>query len=132
MIIKKVFILFWLFVFAASAYAHNNNVQRGDTIDIIIIDPGGSPSEPHLSPIHNQDVWGVIRSNTQSLSIYVNPFIVIDGVRIYRNSLLAVSDDTPTPINDTLFYNLSALGSGSYSILLEADDGAIYQGFFTL
>lgn len=129
---KKFFILSLLFIFAASVHAHQNNVLRGDTIDIIIIDPGGSPSEPHLSPIHNQDVWGVIRSNTQSLSIYVTPFIVIDRVRIYRNGLLAVSDDTPTPINDTLFYNLSVLGSGTYSILLEADNGTIYQGYFTL
>lgn len=74
---KKLFILSLLFILAVSAHAHQNNVLRGDTIDIIIIDPGGSPSEPHLSPIHNQDVWGVIRSNTQSLSIYVTPFIVM-------------------------------------------------------
>ena len=128
---KKLFILTLLFVFAASAYAQND-VLRGDTIDIIIIDPGGTPPEPHLSPIHNQDVWGVIRSNTQSLSIYVNSCIVFDRVRIYRNGQLAVSDDAPTPINNTLYYNLSALGSGFYSILLEADAGTVYQGYFIL
>ena len=128
---KKLFILSLLFIFAALAHAQND-VLRGDTIDIIIIDPGGTPSEPHLSPIHNQDVWGVIRSNTQSLSIYVNSYIVFDRVRIYRNGQLAVSDDTPTPINNTLYYNLSTIGSGFYSILLEADDGTIYQGYFTL
>lgn len=128
---KKLFILSLLFIFAASAHAHQNNVLRGDTIDIIIIDPEGPDLQPHLAPIH-QDVYGIVSQTTQSISISVAPDIIIDRVRIYRNGLLAVSDDTPTPIDDTLYYNLSSLGSGSYFILLEADDGAIYQGFFTL
>lgn len=128
---KKLFILSLLFIFAASAHAHQNNVLRGDTIDIIIIDPDGPELKPHHAPIH-QDVYGVVNQTTQSVSVSVAPDIIIDRVRIYRNGLLAVSDDTPTPIDDTLYYNLSTLGSGTYSILLEADDGAIYQGYFTL
>ena len=43
---KKLFILTLLFVFAASADAHQNNVLRGDTIDIIIIDPDGTLPGP--------------------------------------------------------------------------------------
>jgi hypothetical protein len=128
---KKLFILTLLFVFAASADAHQNNVLRGDTIDIIIIDPDGPDLKPHHAPIH-QDVYGVVSQTTQSISITVAQDIIIDRVRIYRNGQLAVSDDAPTPINDTLYYNLSAIGSGFYSILLEADDGTIYQGYFTL
>lgn len=128
---KKLFILSLLFIFAASAHAYQNNVLRGDTIDIIIIDPEGPDLQPHLAPIH-QDVYGVVSQTTQSISISIASDIVIDRVRIYRNGLLTVSDDTPTPIDDTLYYNLSTLGSGTYSILLEADDGAIYQGYFTL
>lgn len=128
---KKLFILSLLFIFAASAHAYQNNVLRGDTIDIIIIDPDDPELKPHLAPIH-QDVYGIVSQTTQSISISVASDIVIDRVRIYRNGLLAVSDDTPTPIDDTLYYNLSSLGSGSYFILLEADDGAIYQGIFTL
>lgn len=128
---KKLFILSLLFIIAVSAHAHQNNVLRGDTIDIIIIDPDGPELKPHHVPIH-QDVYGVVSQTTQSISISIAPDIIIDRVRIYRNGLLAVSDDTPTPINDTLFYNLSVLGSGTYSILLEADNGTIYQGYFTL
>lgn len=128
---KKLFILSLLFILAVSAHAHQNNVLRGDTIDIIIIDPDGPLPGPYLAPIH-QDVYGVVSQTTQSISISVAPDIIIDRVRIYRNGLLAVSDDTPIPINDTLLYNLSAFGNGTYSILLEADDGAIYQGYFTL
>lgn len=128
---KKFFVLSLLFIFASSAHAYQNNVLRGDTIDIIIIDPDDPELKPHLAPIH-QDVYGIVSQTTQSISISVAPDIIIDRVRIYRNGLLAVSDDTPTPIDDTLYYNLSSLGSGSYFILLEADDGAIYQGYFTL
>ena len=128
---KKLFILSLLFILAVSAHAHQNNVLRGDTIDIIIIDPDGPLPGPYLAPIH-QDVYGVVSQTTQSISIFVAPNILIDCVRIYRNGLLAVSDDTLTPIDYTLYYNLSTLGSGSYSILLEADDGTIYQGYFTL
>ena len=128
---KKFFVLSLLFIFASSAHAYQNNVLRGDTIDIIIIDPDDPELKPHLAPIH-QDVYGVVSQTTQSISISIASDIVIDRVRIYRNGLLTVSDDTPAPINDTLYYNLSTLWSGSYSILLEADDGAIYQGYFTL
>lgn len=128
---KKLFILTLLFVFAASADAHQNNVLRGDTIDIIIIDPDGTLPGPYHAPIQ-QVVYGVVSQTTQSISITVAQDIIIDRVRIYRNGQLAVSDDAPTPINDTLYYNLSAIGSGFYSILLEADDGTIYQGYFTL
>lgn len=127
---KKFFILSLLFIFAASAYAHSN-VLRGDTVDIIIIDPDGPEIKPHHAPIQ-QDVYGVVSQTTQSISISVAQDIIIDRVRIYRNGQLAVSDDTPTPINNTLYYNLSTIGSGFYSILLEADDGTIYQGYFTL
>jgi hypothetical protein len=128
---KKLFILSLLFIFAATAHAHQNNVLRGDTIDIIIIDPDGPLPGPYHAPIQ-QDVYGVVSQTTQSISISVAQDIIIDRVRIYRNGQLAVSDDTPTPINNTLYYNLSAIGSGFYSILLEADDGTIYQGYFTL
>ncbi len=99
---KKLFILTLLFVFAASADAHQNNVLRGDTIDIIIIDPDGTLPGPYHAPIQ-QVVYGVVSQTTQSISITVAQDIIIDRVRIYRNGQLAVSDDAPTPINDTLY-----------------------------
>ena len=49
-IMKKSFILSLLFIFAVSAYAHQNTMLRGDTIDIIIIDPDGPLPGPYLAP----------------------------------------------------------------------------------
>ena len=60
---KKLFILTLLFVFAASADAHQNNVLRGDTIDIIIIDPDGTSefvSEMQVgNNYYNHFNWGM-------------------------------------------------------------------------
>jgi len=103
-----------------------------DTLNFpILIPDNGSGDNPHLSPIHSA-VYGAVYSDRQSLHLFISPEIQIAYVRFYRNGLLVVTDDTPIPINNSLYYDLSSFGSGAYTVQLNAYDGTVYIGNFTL
>ena len=128
---KHLIITSLLLIFATSAHAHLSKVHDNDSINIIIIDPDNEPPNPHLSPIH-QDVYGVYSQTNHSLSVFVSQDIAIIRVRIYSNNTLVVDDDNPIMLYGILYYNMSSFNSGAYSIVLDADDGTVYIGTFTL
>lgn len=104
----------------------------GDSLNVPIVEPipGGNIINPNTGRSSLYAVIGLLDDAT--LTLYVSSEVVVAYVRLYRNGLLVVTDDTPTLVDNTLYYDLSSFGSGTYTVQLDADDGTVYIGTFTL
>ena len=104
----------------------------GDSLNVPIVEPipGGNIINPNTGCSSHYAVIGLL--DDTALTLYVSSEVMIAYVRFYRNGLLVVTDDTPIPINNSLYYDLSSFGSGAYTVQLNAYDGTVYIGNFTL
>lgn len=127
--IFKKFILFLTVLFMNTTFSV---ADPGDTLSIPIVPIDGPENPmPILAPPHG-NVIGFLNASSNSISLRMSSGTIIACVRFYRNGLLVITDDAPIPYDDTLYYNLSSLDSGLYTVELIADDGTIYIGTFTL
>lgn len=95
------------------------------TIPIYTIPDNDNDGErPHYAPIH-RDLFAVFDTTVGTLSLIVSPDIEVSVVEIYKNEVLIISDNIPT-----LYYILSAYGSGSYTVAITTNDGVTYTGTF--
>ena len=96
------------------------------TIPVITVPDNDDDGErPHYAPIH-QDIYAIFDTTVGTLSLIVSPDIDISVVEIYKDGVLIISDNIPT-----LYYMLSAYGSGTYSIVLTTNDNATSTGNFS-
>ena len=128
---KQLIITSLLLIFATSASAHLSRVQDNDSINIILLPGENDGNVPHRTT-NGQDVYGIYSQVNQSLTLFVVPEITIIRVRIYCNGTMVIDDSNPVLSDDTLYYNMSSFVSGTYTVQLDADDGTVYIGTFTL
>lgn len=95
------------------------------TIPVITV-PNNSDEEgdSHRAPAHI-DVYAVFDTTVSTLSLIVSPDIEISVVEIYKNGVLIIFENIPT-----LYYALSAYGSGTYTVAITTNDGVTYTGTF--
>lgn len=95
------------------------------TIPVITVPDNDDDGErPHYAPIH-QDIYAIFDTTVSTLSLIVSPDIDISVVEIYKNGVLIISENIPT-----LYYALSAYGSGTYTVAITTNDGVTYTGTF--
>lgn len=80
--------------------------------------------DSHRSPIL-YDIYAVFDTTVSGLSLIVSPDIEVSVVEIYKNGVLIISENIPT-----LYYILSAYGSGVYTVAITTNDGVTYTGTF--
>lgn len=121
-----------LMVVASLMVSNECKAQQPDTLNIPIFYPlpDAPPPPPDKSPVHS-GVWGSVAAS-QLLTMWISNEIVIVEVRVHLNGMLIVTDDAPVLLNDTLCYDLSAFGNGTYTVELYADDQTVYIGQFNM
>lgn len=71
------------------------------------------------------EAYAIFNTTVSGLSLIVSPDIEVSVVEIYKNEVLIISDNIPT-----LYYILSAYGSGAYTVAITTNDGVTYTGTF--
>lgn len=103
------------------------NADGGEpTIPVITVpDNDNDSGKSHRAPAQ-YETYAIFDTIVGTLSLIVSPDIEISVVEIYKDGALLISDNIPT-----LYYALSAYGSGTYCIALTTTDGTTYTGNFT-
>ena len=111
----------------------NNNICRADPVDTLSVPIVLSGEDDDLPIIirdsYQSNLYGVFDVLLGSVCFHNISEITFVRIRIYRNGNLVIYDDMPTPIDNTLYYNVSSYGSGAYTIML-CTDITVYIGYF--
>ena len=111
----------------------NNNICRADPVDTLSVPIVLSGEDDDLPIIirdsYQSNLYGVFDVLLGSVCFHNISEITFVRIRIYRNGNLVIYDDMPTPIDNTLYYNVSSYGSGAYTIML-CTDTTVYIGYF--